>query len=324
MGRIIKTGDYTFAVASVRIKEISLLTDREIAQLISAPDGGSVKRLLESWGWSKGISGDDDLMLDMKLIKTWEFIEEIMPNINIMDSLIIGNDFHNLKASLRCFFCGEEPDELFIEPAKYNPYEIYAAIKDKDFSLLPQIMQEPAELAYETYVKTQDSRYMDVYIDRATLAAILNISSESGKFFHSIAEIKCAGADIKIALRSLLTHRDEEFMKTALCPCSSLDVKELRISAKMGIKELEEYLKTTVYSDAAELLGNKSALERWFDNAALQYVSEAKYIQEGPEPVAAYYMMSEAEIRNIRIILSGKRADIPESVLQKRMRRIYV
>ena len=44
----------------------------------------------------------------------------------------------------------------------------------------------------------------------------------------------------------------------------------------------------------------------------------------GPEPVLAFVAAREQEMRNVRIIISGKLAKLPASTIRERMREAYV
>ena len=49
----------------------------------------------------------------------------------------------------------------------------------------------------------------------------------------------------------------------------------------------------------------------------------AKYIALGPEPVIAYLMAKETEIKNLRIIFTGKINRLPENTIRERLREAY-
>jgi len=67
-----------------------------------------------------------------------------------------------------------------------------------------------------------------------------------------------------------------------------------------------------------------TTIEKLFDNKLIEYVKSAKYISYGIEPLAAYLIAKENEIKIARIIMAGKLAGIPSELIRERMRETYV
>jgi V/A-type H+-transporting ATPase subunit C len=85
-----------------------------------------------------------------------------------------------------------------------------------------------------------------------------------------------------------------------------------------------------VLEKAAEL--GRAALHgdklTWFeqecDNDVIRYLSRAKLVSFGVEPVAAHLAALEAEIMSVRMILTGKLSGISPAVIRERLRTSYV
>ena len=69
--------------------------------------------------------------------------------------------------------------------------------------------------------------------------------------------------------------------------------------------------------------GSFTALEKLCDDALIQYAKQAKYISFGLEPLIAYAVAKQMEIKSARIILAGKKAGINEGLLRERVRETY-
>lgn len=52
--------------------------------------------------------------------------------------------------------------------------------------------------------------------------------------------------------------------------------------------------------------GMYSLLEKLCDNKRIEYIKDAKYISFGIEPAAAYLIAKDSEIKNLRMIFTGK------------------
>ena len=88
-----------------------------------------------------------------------------------------------------------------------------------------------------------------------------------------------------------------------------------------------ERLTYTRYAGFGALLaenGELWALEKWSDDYWMELAREAKFIPFGAEVLIGYAVALEYEIKNIRILLAGKDAELPSDVIRERLRKSYV
>ncbi|MDD4414577.1 MAG: V-type ATPase subunit [Oscillospiraceae bacterium] len=323
---------YVYAVSTVKINEKTLLSTDFLEQLLSTRHYDDVRRQLAEHGWLGSSSEDDDAQLQKLLIQSWELINEISPEPDLLEAMVLKNDYHNLKAALKCSFSDVPPDKYFIKPCMFDIEELASAVFDRSFDRLPEHMQDVAVQAHEVYMRTQNSQYSETIIDTGALSAIRDAGKRSeSKLINFASELTCAAANVKTAIRAIRTQKDAHFLETALCECDSLDKKELIAAALKGEGALLAYLGTTPYEDAVKTLeddpdnhSSLSAFEKWFDDRLTECIRETKSVFFGPDPLAAYYLAREIELRNIRILLSGKRHEVDDSVIRERMRKLYV
>jgi len=55
----------------------------------------------------------------------------------------------------------------------------------------------------------------------------------------------------------------------------------------------------------------------------MSFIKNAKRINFGPEPIIAYIIAKETEIKIIRIILAGKLNKVDSNIIRERLRDIY-
>ena len=173
---------------------------------------------------------------------------------------------------------------------------------------------------------TRDGQLCDVIIDKATLEAIYAAGRKAkAGILKSYAEDTVAVADIKIAVRSQKTAKSLEFMKKAMVECDSLNIDLLARAALNSVDAICEYLSGTAYAGGAEALAESpSAFERWCDNKIIQTIKPQKYNPFSVEPLVAYVLARENEIKTVRIILSAKANNLPEDSIRERVREMYV
>lgn len=319
--------EFAYGVAHIRAHELSLLSNDNLESMISAPDVNEALRVLGDKGWDTE-SGDISSMLLKESEKNWKLICECLPAEHLLDCLIIENDFHNLKASVKTAFTREEAQRYFLFPCVYDPEKINEAVKKKDFASLPPCMSEAAKKAYDVLTRLGSGQAADVIIDRQAMAVKLEMVRESDSaLLKNAVNMNVAADNIKIALRCVRTGKSMDFMKKAMSEeCPVIDVETLQKKAFEGENAVTSYLEgIKEFSQAAPLLKESSALfEKYLDDAIMEKVKEAKYTAFGVEPVFAYFMAREAEIKNVRVILSLKRNGISPDEIRKRVREAYV
>jgi len=319
--------EYAYGVARIRANENSLLSAADTEQLITASSYNDALRILADNGWKVPESGTEfSEMLENESKITWQLLMEAAPDIGELDALIIPNDFHNLKAALKATFSNETPSDFFIEPSVVPTELINEAAGAMRFELLPEYMHKPAQDAYDAIVRLKNSRLADIYLDVAALNTKIEMAKKSGSgLLLEISQLTGAAANIKSALRCAKIGKDAEFMGRVMCDCEILDNGEIIDAVLSGEPELINYIASTSLESAAEQLKSGSvAFEKWCDEAIAEKVQNAKFTAFGPDPIIAYYIHKDAEIKNARIILSAKLNNLPAEEIRKRVREVYV
>lgn len=316
---------YLYQVARIRTKELSLLSADFFEQLLAAPDDESCIRLLREKGWEGG-QEDWEEMLSRERSKTWEFMKELLGDTSVFNVFLYGNDYSNLKAAVKSCKHPAGLSNLYLQQGTVPPETMQKALLGNRFEDLPERMRQPAKEAQRVILQTGDGQLCDVLIDRAALDAIYEAGKASkDPFLMLYAEITVACADIKIAVRSMRTGKDGDFLSRALSPCASLDLERLSQAAAEGQEEMIRYLDGTEYHEGAAMIRQSlSAFERWCDNLLMRRIRPQLYNAFGLGPLAAYILARENEIKSVRIVLSGKRNHLPEQWIRERVRETYV
>lgn len=317
---------YIYAVTRIRKKELSLLNKSDIEQLLNCKSENECLRFLVDKGWGKNGNETGEELLTLERLKTWELMQELVDDMSVFHTFLYGNDYHNLKAAIKQVYRDSDRTDIYIRNCTIQPEVIYQAVKEHDFTLLPEHMREVAEEAYQVQLRTGDSQLCDIILDKAALETIYAKGKASGnELLAEYVELKVAAANINIAIRCVKTRKDEQFLTRALAKCNSINVEALRAAAQEGAEAIYAYLRTTVYSEAVQALQESaSAFERWCDNLIVRYIRPQKYNPFTLSPLAAFILARENEIKTVRILLSGKRNDIPEDQIRERMREMYV
>ena len=107
--------------------------------------------------------------------------------------------------------------------------------------------------------------------------------------------------------------------------CDTLDITQLAQAAVESFEAITGYLIHTCYGGAAEALcQSASAFERWCDNRLIEKIRPQKYETSTIDPIAAWLLARENEIKTVRILLSGKRNGLSDDAIRERLREMYV
>ena len=119
--------------------------------------------------------------------------------------------------------------------------------------------------------------------------------------------------------------KSAEFIRRALAECETLDADALSKAAAKSFDDLLEYLSLSPYANEANALKKSfSEFEKQCDNLIMEKVKKQKSNPFTLGPVAAYYLAKEAEIKAVRIVLSGVKNGLDENSVKERLRDLYV
>ncbi len=310
------TTKYANAVAVVKAMENTLLTRSDMEQFINASSTAEIESLISAK--KGGNTGSVE--------NVWEMIHEYAPDSRELEILLYKNDFHNLKVSLKAMISGREPQKYYIRPTNLDLNHLTQAISAKEYDVLPEFIRDTAEKAYGLIVDTSDGQLVDSFIDTATLSAIQKSSADFGsEFMRKYAQLVTVCADIKTAYRLSRMKKQKNFIENAICGSAELDKESLVRETLGGTENLLNYLDGTIYRETAELLRTSPAqFEKWCDDAVMELAETAKMKSFGTEPLIAYYIATEAEVKNLRIITVCRESGADRETITERMRKLYV
>ncbi len=324
-------GQYTYAVARVRARELSLLSEQDVSRLMDCESYEECVNALRDNGWgdetldAKGPDCDYQLMLKAEERRLWQLVTELVADRAPFRAILLPIDYHNLKAAIKGYITELLSEDLFMPGGTVDISSLTKCIEKGDFSNLPQEMVEPAREAFEKLLHTGDGQLCDNIIDKALLNAI-KAEGEGSKagLIKAYAEFFVASADIKIALRGQAMHKGREFLSSALIACDSLDVKKLVEVAMMGQADLLEYLEVTPYADVVPFVAESlQRFDIWRDNRIIELIRAEKYDCFSIGPIIAYVLARQNEIKVARIILSGKLNRVENGLIKERVRMMY-
>ena len=75
-------------------------------------------------------------VIESRMTDVWNYLCEISPNRELLNFLVVPNDYHNLKTSLKAIVSRADDTAYFIKPCLLPPESIYNAVSAKKFAEL--------------------------------------------------------------------------------------------------------------------------------------------------------------------------------------------
>ncbi|MDR3178748.1 MAG: V-type ATPase subunit [Oscillospiraceae bacterium] len=322
------TRSFVYEVARVRMRESSLFTGYDEKCLLACKNYEECINFLKSkgWGYIEKRHNDYELILEEELEKAWKFILDLAGDKNLFAVFLCQNDYENLKISIKSIITNSKEEVIYAPEGLLLPDDIYDSIKNNKIQDLPQYMQKSAKTAIEVLLHTGDGQLCDVILDKDLLRMIKFFADKSScDLVKYYANTTIACANIKIVTRSMKTKKSDKFLqKACFFECEGLNINELIKSSLKGMDELCRFLTFTQYSTCVSVLKDSLvSFEKWRDDTILEKAKEAKVNSFSMSPLVSYLIAKKNEIQIVRMVIFSKINKIPESVIEKRMRKLY-
>ncbi len=312
-----KDTEYAFAVSAARVRETKLLSRSQIDSLVGAHDEAAALRMLEDFGYT-GITSDPEATLSARISGVTDFVTEVAPGDGVLSFLLIKNDFHNVKAYMKCAVTGTEPEGYLLTPVMIDVSLIAEAAQNKTWNVLPGFAAKPAEKAWDVLMETMNGQYAEMILDRAALETSVKLAeAEKDAFCIKLAKLYLKTAAFRIAVRCAAAHKGRELLELALPADDSYPRERLLSAALAGVEDVVALASENGFEvpEPAGVDSFEEAARRAED--ALR--ASASLVNLGAAPLIVYYLRCDGEVSKIRKILSCKRCGLDESAIRERI-----
>lgn len=329
----VKDIDYLFISTRVRALEASLLTRERMQRMIDAPTAEDAAKVLTECGYPEMVPLNVNTIHDTLSAQQRTMFADLaafVPDPALIDVFKVRYDYHNVKVLLKAEATGSEPDHLLMDLGRVPVRELIDKLNASDLRGIPPILQQAILLARETLGTTRDPQLADLILDRAYYQDMFQIATRGeSAFLAGYVRICIDAANLRTAVRTIRMGKSAEFLRDILFSGGNMDVTRVLTSASAGGSLAELFslspLKEAAEAGVAALNGGRlTHFEKLCDNAITNYLKSAKYVAFGEAPVIAYLAAKESELTAIRIILTGRMANLPSDIIQERLRDSYV
>jgi len=329
--------EYTHAVGRIRELERGLLNKVLLVKMIEASDLTSSLNLLVESGlgaYSFDIfnPADFESSLNKELLYTYKLIKDISPYPFLYYVFALNYDFHNLKVLVKSKYLNKKFTESLSEIGMINIKNLIMAIEEEKFAEIPVSFESAVRKTISEYNKLQDPEIIDLVLDKERYGIISNILKNiESPFLKKFVRINIDFNNIITSVRIKIRGEDKIFLKRVLIDDGDLSLIKIIDMFDSPLSSWNTKFIKTDYEGVVEMglkgyQENNSLIEieRLRDNFILDFVKIGKFITFGVEPLIGFIIAKENDIKNIRIILSGKLNKLSPSKIKERVRDVYV
>lgn len=329
--------DYLFGSANIRTLENAIIGRERIERLLNTKTTDEAWSLLSDWGVNVIRNSEDgkpkreETLLGI-LKGAYDRISELAPDSDALRLWLYPYDCNNLKAAQKAFIRGIDPTSMLFDFGTLPASKIVKMVETGNYEGLPTALCESAQVAMDEYAKTKNPQVIDLILDKACWRGMLDCAKASGEaFVLRLVQTRIDLLNVMMALRILRMKSGEVgkvLFADACLEGGTLSFERLNECLANGEEALWTFLYRTSYSVLVEKIaksdGALSTAEKLADNYWMSLILENKFIPMGLEVMVAFLAAHEYEVKNLRILLSGKEAGIAVATIRERIRDSYV
>jgi V/A-type H+-transporting ATPase subunit C len=332
--RFEQDGAFAFATGRIRVLEAKLLDRAQFQRMLDSADAAEAWRALGEVGYAKAaerrLDEYEDVLND-ELRELHSLLASLSPAPERTAWLQRRYDFHHLKAYLKAKLLEEDPTESVLDGVGTVPPKlIEVSVATGVWNTLPIELAQAGEHAMREYESTKLAQVLDTIVD-GELFAYLQAVSMGHHFLGTLVAILADIVNLRSLVRAKLMERDRAFASRMLVPAGSLEAARLLALMEASSETWGDELRHTPYTEVlarglAYFTEKKSLalFERLSDDFVTSFLKRAQLTLYGVEPLIAYALAKETELKNIRIILVGKLNGVAKETIEERLREPYV
>ena len=338
--------EYAFANGSVKSLEKGLLNKDILDRMIKSGDIVSALKILSEsdlndYSFDLNNPSDFENSLNKELLHTYDIIKSIsqVSTFNFLYFTFASKyDFHNIKILIKSKYLKKDISNELLSPIGTIEIEkLNLAIKDEKYENIPDSFEFLIKKTFSEYNKFKDPEMIDFVLDKERYVMIFNkireieIIEAEELFLKSFININIDLNNIINCIRVKIRGEKKAFIKEFLIPEGDFKIEKIIEIYDSPFSSWFEKLIHTDYKNIVEtgvnyFQKNNSLmeLEKLRDNFILNFSKIGKCITFGIEPIVGFITAKENDIKNIKIILSGKLNKLSPDQIKERVRDTYV
>jgi V/A-type H+-transporting ATPase subunit C len=319
---------YAFQTAQVRSLETQMLTRTALTDMANASDFVSAASSLSGTEYTlpQGADGFEiETVLRQRRAAVRNLFEDLMIDERVVEVFRSRDDYANLRLVLRRVLTDKPIGTDYSPEGNVPPELLRQAFEEQNYAMLPEYLRTAADQAVLAFYQNKDIRQIDNAIDHAQAAYKLDVAqvADGDVFLTNLFRIQIDLTNLRTMLRVKFLQADP---RDVFLEGGFVEMDRLRQGIDLPYEALGPLFFATPYhhivdAGAGYLAANGSFLkaEQQCDDYALGYLRQTIQITAGPQPVVAFLLAKEHEIRTVRLILTAKRNNLDTKLILDRL-----
>jgi len=318
---------YAFATAEVRALEMAMLSRAVLLDMANSENFDQAADLLS--GTEYALTGPKSFAevehaLHQRRTDVREFFAAIMLDQALVRIFKARDDYANLRLALRRTLTDKPIGNDYSDDGNVSPTVFEEVFEAENYQLLPPYMQQAVDHAVLAYYQKKDVRQIDYAIDAAQ--ADYNLSEAQklkSAFLTGLFRMQIDLTNLRTMFRLKLTESED---RKVFLEGGFVETERFRHALDLGYEALAPLFFVTPYqriveAGAAYFTSNKSflKLEQQCEEHLTGFLKSTVQITAGPQPIIAYLLMKENEIRTVRLILTAKKNSLDTKLILDRI-----
>ncbi len=319
---------YAYATAVVRCLEANLLTRAQYQDMANAGRFEDALETLNNTEYAPGETVSSFAKIEELLLSRREAVRNLYIDLAVdekqVELLRAREDFKNMRLAIRRVVTEREIGHDYSQWGAVDADEFGEIFETENYERLPEYLQDAVENAVLGYYENRDIRRIDYEIDRVQAQYRLEAAMKQGSvFLSSLFRLRTDLYNIRTMLRLKM---GDEVRRDLFFDNGFVETGKFIEGLDMGMESVASLFFATPYhavvEKGADYLRREESfigLERECEDYELAFLKSAMSISAGPQPVLAYCLMKEHEIRTVRLVLGGKYNQLETKLILDRL-----
>ncbi len=327
---------YAFPCAIIRANEKTLLNGADLLRVLEAKQLSNAMSILGEFGYGDGKElanpRDFEKVLRQELARVYQLVFSVIPAKEEMSLFLLPNDYHNAKVLLKSEFLGIDPTPYLVNTGSMEAEKLVQAVKERNFIFMSLEMKHAIEEAIDMFSKGRDPQEIDIILDKACYEDMRSQAAlTENDFIIGYVKLAIDILNVNTFIRLREIGKPWAFFQKVFIEGGDIDERMFTTSYEESYQQLADKMAPYGFRDVFALGGaavrdtkKYTLLEKLCDDMRIKYVGDARYISFGIEPVVGFLIAKESEIKNLRVILTGKLSGTEPEIIKERLRETYV
>ena len=323
------------AVARIKILEDKLVGKERINRMIEANTVEESFRVLQDSGYgvasNANLPRDFEKMIAHEMKGLGELMNEISPDEELTDVLLMRYDYMNAKAYLKMRMGSVDNEQAVNDTGKIPARELHEMVFSHDTYGLPKHLADAIESAENQIAIDPNPTKVDNIIDKSYIKwAVETAKCKKNDFLIKLFTQWVDMNNILSLLRIRQMDADVSLLKEVILEGGVLDRQIIIDAYSLSDELVSQKFRNTPYGhhlvgEIDKAIENKRAwgFERYIENLFIERAKDQKKKMFGMDPIVAFIVAKENEATAIRMVMTGKLNNLSADQIRGRLRELY-